>query len=246
MSEIIFDRLSNTKFEEFCFDLLHASGFVNIDWRKGTGLSSSPADKGRDIVCDLPRSDPDGSQYFEKYFVDCKHFKKGVPPKELRNLLTWAEADRPHVAVFAVSNFLSNPAKDYIDSYTKNNRPPFKIKYWEKPQLVRMMGRRISLQRKYNLTSAPIRSVRQILAAEDELATRLWYGRSMPAEDMRAQGTPEEIIRGAVRGQRDAERRFGKKSLMENVKSDWDWGFLSGKVSAIRWVLGDDWDMLDS
>jgi hypothetical protein len=38
MSDISFDRLSSTKFEEFCFDLLSASGFVNVDWRKGTGL----------------------------------------------------------------------------------------------------------------------------------------------------------------------------------------------------------------
>lgn len=33
---------------------------------------------------------------------------------------------------------------------------------------------------------------------------------------------------------------------MENMKSDWDWGYLSGKVSAIRWVLGLDWDELDT
>src|SRR5258708_19763968 len=95
MNDISFDGLSSSKFEEFCYDLLHASGFVNVDWRKGTGLASSPADKGRDIVCDLSRSDPDGSQHFEKYFIDCKHFKKGVPPKELQNLLASAEPNRP-------------------------------------------------------------------------------------------------------------------------------------------------------
>jgi hypothetical protein len=33
---------------------------------------------------------------------------------------------------------------------------------------------------------------------------------------------------------------------MQDVKDAWSWGFLSGKVSAIRWVLGDDWDVLDS
>jgi len=246
MSEITFDKMSSTRFEELCFDLLDKSGFVNVDWRKGTGLASSPADKGRDIVCELPRSDPDGSRHSERYFIDCKHFKKGVPPKELRNLLAWAEAERPDVVVFAVSNFLSNPAKDYIETYKRNNRPPFKIKYWEKPQLVRMMARKILLQRKYNLTSAPLRSVRKILAAEEELGVRLWYGRKMPARFYREKGTPEDIIKGMLKGKREAEKRFGKKSLMENMKTDWDWGFLSGKVSAIRWVLGSDWDMLDS
>jgi Restriction endonuclease len=246
MSDISFNRLSSTKFEEFCHDLLYASGFVNVEWRKGTGLASSPADKGRDIVCDLPRTDPDGSRHFEKYFLDCKHFMKGVPPKELHNLLAWAEAERPDVVVFAVSNFLSNPAKDYVETYKRNNHPPFKIKYWEKPQLVRMLARKILLKRKYNLTSAPIRSVRQILAAEDEMFTRVWYGRKMPADFYRKQGTPENIIKGMVRGKRNAEKRFGKKSLMGNMKTDWDWGFVSGKLSALRWVLGDEWDMLDT
>jgi len=226
--------------------LLHVSGFVNIDWRKGTGLASSPADKGRDIVCDHPRREPDESQYFERWFVDCKHFKKGVSPKELRNMLAWAEAERPDVALFMVSNFLSNPAKDYLETYRRNNKPPFKIRCWERPQLVRMLRRKMALQRKYELTDAPIRSVRQILAAEDELFTRVWYGRSKSAKELRAAGTPEDIIKGAVRRQRDAEKRFGKKSLVENIKSDWEWGFVSGKLSAIRWVLGDEWDMLDT
>lgn len=246
MAGIGFDRLSSSLFEEFCFDLLHVSGFVNIDWRKGTGLASSPADRGRDIVCDHPRSEPDESQHFERWFVDCKHFKKGVPPKELQNLLAWAEAERPDVALFMVSNFLSNPAKDYLEAYRKNNKPPFKIRYWERPQLARMLRKKIALQRKYDLAQVPIRSVKQILAAEDEFSTRVWYGRKMPAKHYRAKGTPEDIIKGMLKGKREAEKRFGKKSLMANMTTDWDWGFVSGKLSAIRWVLGEEWDMLDT
>ncbi len=241
-----FDKLTSTDFEEFCAELLHATGFVNIDWRKGTGLATSPADKGRDIVCDHPRVEPDTSQHLERWFVDCKHFKRGVPPKELQNLLAWAEAERPDVALFVCSNFLSNPAKEYLDTYRRNNRPPFKIRYWEKPQLARMLTRKLTLQRKYDLTDVPIRSVKQILAAENELFTRVWYGRKMPAKFYREKGTSEDIIKGMQKGKREAEERFGKKSLMSNMASDWDWGFVSGKLSALRWVLGDDWDMLDT
>jgi hypothetical protein len=109
-----------------------------------------------------------------------------------------------------------------------------------------MLRRKLTLQRKYDLTDAPIRSVKQMLAAENELFTRVWYGRKSTAKDERARGTPEDIIKGMVRGKRDAERRFSKKSLRANMASDWDWGFVSGKLSAIRWVLGDDWDMLDT
>ena len=85
-----------------------------------------------------------------------------------------------------------------------------------------------------------------ILAAEDELSTRVWYGRKMPAKVYRAKRTPEDIIKGMLKAKREAEKRFGKKSLMANMASDWEWGFLSGKLSAIRWVLGDDWDVLDT
>jgi hypothetical protein len=108
-----------------------------------------------------------------------------------------------------------------------------------------MLRRKIVLQRKYNLTDIPIRSVKQILAAENEMFTRVWYGRS-DIPRYRVDGTPKDIIKGALRAQRDAEKRLGKKSLMDNMKTDWDWGFVSGKLSALRWVLGDEWDMLDT
>ena len=84
---ISFDGLSSTDFEEFCADLLHVTGFVNIDWRKGTGLATSLADKGRDIVCDHLRVEPDNSQHFERWFIDCKHFKRGVPRKNSKTCL---------------------------------------------------------------------------------------------------------------------------------------------------------------
>jgi hypothetical protein len=50
MRHLSFGRLSAVEFEEFCFDLLHALRFINIDWRKGIPLKTSPADSGRDIV----------------------------------------------------------------------------------------------------------------------------------------------------------------------------------------------------
>src|SRR5438105_4128612 len=110
MTSLSFDDLNETEFEEFCFDALRELGFVNLDWRKGTGLASSPADRGRDIVAHWERVEPDGSKHFEKWFVDCKHYKKGVPPERLQSLLAWAEAERPNMALFMCSNFLSNPS----------------------------------------------------------------------------------------------------------------------------------------
>ncbi len=104
------DILDETEFEEFCSELMEGLGFVNIDWRKGTALSTSPADRGRDIVAQHERSDIDGTRHLETWFVDCKRYKKGVPAEKLQNLLAWASAERPHVALFIASGFLSNAA----------------------------------------------------------------------------------------------------------------------------------------
>jgi hypothetical protein len=70
----------------------------------------------------------DKTQHFEKWFTDCKHYENGVPAAEMTNLLAWASAERPQVALVVASGFLSNAAKDSLKRYEENNRPPFKIK----------------------------------------------------------------------------------------------------------------------
>ena len=181
MKQLDFDLLDETEFEEFCFSLLGELGFVNVDWRKGTGLRSSPADRGRDIEADLERTDVDGARHVERWFVDPKHYERGVPPEAVQGLLAWAQAERPHVVLVIASNFLSNPTKDYLRGYEHNNRPPFRIKHWEQPQLERLTAEKGDFLARYLLTG--MRSESEILAAETEFFDRVWYGRHMASAD---------------------------------------------------------------
>ena len=241
------DHLNDTQFEEFCFDLLQKLGFVNIDWRKGTGKKTSPSDRGRDIVCQEVRTDIDESVHLETWFVDCKHFKKGIPPTELQNLLTWAEAERPQAALIIASNFLSNPAKDYIEDYRRNRKPPFKIKIWERPTIQKLVSRKFSLLRKYGLTHEPIRGVQTILITEEEFFDKVWYDRHQMLRHLERIGktkTDPEIWKGALKAAKKVEKKWGKKNL--GPYTDFDWGMINGKLSALRWVLGEEWDMLDT
>jgi hypothetical protein len=48
----------------------------------------------------------------------------------------------------------------------------------------------------------------------------------------------------ARKSARKVEKRYGLKKL--GPWDDFDWGMMNGKLSALRWVLGDDWDMLDT
>jgi hypothetical protein len=150
MKTFSLDHLSETEFEEFCFDLLHALGATGMSWRKGTGLNASPADQGRDIECHFDRKDIDGKTS-EKWFVECKHYKQGVPPEKLQGLLSWASAERPDIALIIASNFLSNQAKNHLETFQRNNKPSFKIKIWERPDLERFTLGKPLVMRKYDL-----------------------------------------------------------------------------------------------
>jgi hypothetical protein len=151
MKAFSLNHLNEVEFEQLCYDLLDELGFVNINWRKGTGLPSSPADRGRDIECELPKTDIDGSKHFEKWFVQCKHHIKGVPPEKIQGILAWATAEGPDTALIIVSNFLSNPAKDFLENYERTERPRFRIKFWERPDLEKLTLGKSRLLRKYKV-----------------------------------------------------------------------------------------------
>jgi hypothetical protein len=104
------------------------------------------------------------------------------------------------------------------------------------------------------------RSLTEILQAENELTDKIWYDRHQLRRHMIKEGriklvneernsvSPHTILRriwkGALASARKVERRYGKKNL--GPYTEFEWGMLSGKLSALRWVLGMDWDILDT
>lgn len=246
IDQLDFEGWDETDFEEFCFQLLDGlDGFSNVDWRKGTPKPASPADRGRDIVAEVERVDVDRAKHAETWFVDCKHYAKGVPPEALQGLLAWAHAERPHVALVIASGFLSNACKDYLRDYDENNRPPFRIKYWERPILEKLTRGNQELLDRFLLGG--MRSQSEIVAAEQEFFDRVWHERHLlfreryeAGEDERA--TPE-IYRAALEA---AERVKAERPDVRPVQDDFEWGMWNGKLSALRWVLGEDWDFLDT
>ena len=51
-----------------------------------------------------------------------------------------------------------------------------------------------------------------------------------------------EVWEGALRSAKKVEQRFGRAHL--GPYSDFDWGMMNGKLSALRWFLGEEWDEL--
>ncbi|WP_010161911.1 PIN domain-containing protein [Sphingomonas sp. PAMC 26617] len=107
------------------------------------------------------------------------------------------------------------------------------------------------------------RKLSELLAAEARLERQIWYtrhtSRQHRIEDGRIKVLPEgeysrdpykpdEILDTIWAGALEAARRTEEEIGIENLGpwSDYEWGELSGKLSAIRWVLGDEWGNLDT
>jgi len=107
------------------------------------------------------------------------------------------------------------------------------------------------------------RGLTEILEAEDLLFHQVWYNRhwglrigveegrikvvdkeTYPRRPGAQETVQRDVWKGALRAARKVECRYGKKNL--GPWDDFEWGMINGKLSALRWVLGDDWDMLDT
>ena len=106
------------------------------------------------------------------------------------------------------------------------------------------------------------RSLTEMLKAMDQLATQVWYNRHKNLEWRINQGkhnivtreewdakklngqnhTIDEIWKGAQKSGKKAERKLGQGNY--GPWSDFEWGMINGKLSALRWMLGEDWDEL--
>lgn len=244
-----FANLDPTDFEEFVYDLLGELGFVNVDWRKGTPKNASPSDRGRDIVAQRVVEDVDGHQRFETWFVDAKHYEKGVPPESIQGLMTWAESERPDVALVACSGFLSNAAKDWIDNYRKNRAPAFRIRHWERPDLAKMLDKHRDLINKHDIIEDDaVRTIAELVEAEKEFYEKLWYHRSTLRDYFVKKGNVEpldaKIMEQILAARKEVIEQYGADDLAPY--DDWTLGYISGKLATLRWVLGDEWDVLDT
>jgi hypothetical protein len=93
------------------------------------------------------------------------------------------------------------------------------------------------------------RNDKAILAAEEEFFDVIWYDRKLVLQQKVAEG--EETIdpaieAGMLKAVKVLEKKYGRKKLRSYYHDDFGWGMLNGKLSALRWVMGDEWDFLDT
>jgi hypothetical protein len=107
------------------------------------------------------------------------------------------------------------------------------------------------------------RRLTEILDAMDLLFHQVWYNRHMnrrymietgntkiveketfPVKDHSTRPIQRDVWDGALKAAAKVEKKYGLENL--GPWDDFEWGMINGKLSALRWVLGDEWDMLDT
>lgn len=112
------------------------------------------------------------------------------------------------------------------------------------------------------------RTIKELLDAHRVLIDQVWYNRHkhlawqiergkhkvvpdaewqrLWQKDKRNHGryTAASIWAGALRSAKRVEKRLGAANV--GPWTDFEWGMINGKLSAVRWMMGDEWDMLDS
>jgi hypothetical protein len=92
-----------------------------------------------------------------------------------------------------------------------------------------------------------IRTEEEVYSALERLVDQIWYNRHQGLKERVAKKettVAPEIWKGALAAAKKIEKKYGEENLWH--ESDFEWGMLNGKVSALRWLMGDEWDMLDT
>ena len=91
------------------------------------------------------------------------------------------------------------------------------------------------------------RSIDEIVDAVGVFLDKIWFYRHLSLRyriETGMETVDPEIWKGALNSAQRVIDKYGEENL--GPYSDFEWGMLNGKLSALRWVLGDDWDMLDT
>jgi hypothetical protein len=67
---------------------------------------------------------------------------------------------------------------------------------------------------------------------------------TFPVKDHQRRPIQRDVWEGALKAAAKVEKKYGLENL--GPWDDFEWGMLNGKLSALRWALADDWDMLDT
>jgi hypothetical protein len=163
-----------------------------------------------------------------------------------------------NVKDFSVPGNPKLPHPDFADLFTAN-RSRYFVTLGEALRSIRP-EQFVDLVIEQEWKDQPRRKIAEVVTAEHEYFEKVWYRRHVLYREKVERGSIRIVERQALTGEDSSrviqrniwdaalraadavQERHGSESL--GPWSDFEWGMINGKLSALRWVLGDEWDML--
>ncbi len=92
-----------------------------------------------------------------------------------------------------------------------------------------------------------MRRKREIVAAENEFLEKFWYICQLFMKKRFENGnatTAKGIRKKTQKTEENLFKKVGEEAFLP--QDEFEWGMVNGKISALRWILGNEWDFLDT
>jgi len=179
--------------------------------------------------------------------------------KELENLA--GEYDSRIYHLERIANLLDSPKMygvrlEFLDiDMTKEEQLSF-FNYMQEQQISKLASQiseirdHIINKDKHDIfdeSNEEIRTLQEVEKAENEFYEKIWLDRHFALEDY-IEKQVEKIDSKLWKQAQEVAQKIIDKYGEENLGpySDFEWGMMNGKLSALRWILGCEWDMLDT
>jgi len=145
-------------------------------------------------------------------------------------------SDNRSIYSLALGEVLSRYAPEWMEEVR------WEFEYQEEPRLLRelleaenLLFRQIWYNRHGNLRIA-------IESGKHKVVTEAEWNKASPKRQQKM--TVDTVWERALAAAKKTEEEVGIDNL--GPWSDFEWGMLNGKLSALRWVTGSEWDFLDT
>lgn len=117
----------------------------------------------------------------------------------------------------------------------------------EKKDFVNFEDEDFDYEYDYDYEDDKPRELEEIMQWSEEFYEKIWFDRHLSwrySVEKNGELVDSKIWDGANKAAKRVIEEYGEENL--GPYSDFEWGMLNGKLSALRWVLGMEWDMLDT
>ena len=187
---------------------------------------------------------------------------------------TYADAGGGRATKKKRFGFITHNVKDFSDPNGDRRLPhpdianlfsPENSNYWVSlADLIKEEAPDVLEEHDFDFNYSPqSRRLSEILEAENLLFRQVWYNRHWSLRHSVETGKTKvlskeeystkpyksgEMLDSVWARALAAAKRTEDEVGLENLGpwDDFEWGMVNGKLSALRWILGDDWDMLDT